>query len=489
MAKAREYTETEKLLLAKLKAKLGLKLSNQKTINNYAAKYVYMANKIVRKLYGDDAQVKPSFKYLQKERYYKLIPEILRTDTTIQGVHSRSGYISIMFSIAKNFGYTAAYDWLFKESKPFQKAKNELMHDEEQMSPSLEANWVDFKSLVTRMKTELMPAFNQLYAKLKESDGKVANQSQRRILNRAALAVMNLVEPNIRSVLSCVRVVTDEPTADEIGHGKPNLLYIPPVGECVVYVNTDKVSDRVGADQWKMHHQSSEFVRKSLDIYPRLYLFSKNIYGNECMTPGQYLKQLGETFTFGSKVAGELVIRHATATQLWIDYPSPSMKLRKDLARKMRHTAAVSDQVYRKVLNKDQQVKVQMALLEEEGKLPEADSITDTPPEPMQKKAKTHKRSHSIADSVESVNQKEEETCIKLPSDTKAAQRQRKYYNKNKAAESKRASDWFAKNKERAYRMQLVAKFNRKAAVPRPDTMDKHRIVCRGGTYMLAENA
>lgn len=308
--------------------------------------YGQNAAALYRLLFDKEPGSKSQVTFLSKPSNYKRIPELLRKDEAQSSAHSKYNVINMASALAGHLGYTAANKFLKGAVGEFKPARD-LLLTQEQEGETLKDNGVPYSMLLDRVKTELIPKFTRLVASHRTID----QVYQRRIVIRALIGVLNVIEPNCRSAFAVCKIVHQEPPAALVGDGKTNLIYVPPKGPCEFFCNTDKVSgpNRLGPDHWELGESASKIVRQSLEIYPRTWLFTKSLTDDEPMTKWTYLHEIGQTFTYGDRIVANNVLRHAIVNHFYEKYSSPSIATKKWLARRMRHTAATQEAVYRKV--------------------------------------------------------------------------------------------------------------------------------------------
>lgn len=303
--------------------------------------YAVNALKVYRLLHGKDP-ASPSTTFLNKPALYKRLPELVQGSTELSSAHSKYNVVNMAAALCHHLGYSKANVYLKSQVQQFKEQRDALM-TQENSGEMLKANSVPYHLLLTRFKKELLPPFTKLKA--------VFTQEDRKIIIRALIGVMNVIEPNCRSALASCRVVHVEPKHTDMGNGKDNLMFVTKKGHVIFCCNTDKVSGdgKLGPDRWVLGDAASKVIRQSLDLWPRKYLFASDAAGDVPMSKWCYNHWIGECFTFEDRVASTNILRHSIVDFYYTKYHSPSILTKQWLARRMRHSIFTAEGTYRKV--------------------------------------------------------------------------------------------------------------------------------------------
>lgn len=281
-------------------------------------------------------------------RLYKQVPTIARQYTSASTQYDA---VKIMYTIAKYLDRPVAHEWLYKQSLELRDKRDERAQDQTVVTKKHENDYVPFDTLVAKTE-QLVKAFAKRARELVQAKQTIKTAKDRKIHDHALIAWLNVVEPNIRSALADARIVTTKPTSRSQGEDQPNLVYVPPQGQCILVLNSDKVSvtkDSPRLDSWEWRSDTSDLMRLSIKAYPRTYLF-KAATSNKPMGSQAYNTMIMAAFqTSDGKRPSQQTIRHATVDHFYSSMCSPPLHLQRDLARRMRHSVEVQNEIYRKV--------------------------------------------------------------------------------------------------------------------------------------------
>lgn len=287
-------------------------------------------------------------KFIGLSANYTRIPELVRGAECFASPHSKYNVVNFGAALAMHMGYKAAHEYLKEATKEFKVDRDALLTQECE-GPVLAANYVPYSMLLDRVVNELLPPFLRFVAQR----GFAEHYGHHMIVMRALVGVLNVVEPNARSALHKVRIVHKQPTSDMIADGQTNIMLVPvPANEpCVLFVNSDKVSGKghLGPANWELGPAASRVVRQSFLVYPRTWLFTRNIHSDEPMSYWAYMHLISKTFTFGTRVVSANVLRHSLINEWYKKYKSPSIAQKKWLATRMRHDYHTQESCYRKI--------------------------------------------------------------------------------------------------------------------------------------------
>lgn len=313
-----------------------------------ATKISYVTNLLAlyRLLHGGRDPKSPSIAWFKNRKNIARLPGLVAEDPVCKSAHSAYTRINNGAAIAMHLGCASTHLAL-KNAAAKLRAPRDALLDQGDCGETLKANYVAFAQLVDRVKTELLPPFDSL------PDDFAETRADRVVILRALLGVLNVFEPQMRSVYGNCKVVTSDP--GDLYEDGPNVLEIREDGRCTVHVVNDKVSgpDGIGMDSWDLGQAASDVVTRAQEMWPRVWLFPRTPMVDLPQTSKPYLEAIGRLFTFGTRVATANVIRHATVDAFYDKYPSPSYAQKAYLARRMRHSVATQETVYRKCAEGD----------------------------------------------------------------------------------------------------------------------------------------
>jgi hypothetical protein len=324
-----------------------LKAANSEFTENTIKSYASSFSGIVKKLENYENPNDDPAVVFTTPAYYKQTPRIARTYGT---ANSRFNYIKGMYSAAKALGFDDAYKWLLNQSLAMKKERDETATDQTVQTKKQEEDYVPFADLAAQAKHKVL-AFIKLAESLTKAKKKLESSEDRMLHDNALVAWLNTAEPNIRGVLAKVEIVKIKPTTRTMQSN--NILYVPKKGQCIIYVNADKVSktkDSPAVDSWPWRNDTSDLIRMSLAVYDRKYLF-RMANADKPLTNEYYNRHvLAKAFEgVKGKNPSQQTIRHATVDELYRAFPSPPLELQRDLARRMRHSVEAQNELYRKV--------------------------------------------------------------------------------------------------------------------------------------------
>lgn len=361
-------------------------------------------------------------------------------------------------SIVSNFNHLAVVSYWFnleKQAKHYQEMEQKYSkiqkaeYAKQQPTTVQKTNWIPLDRLKQRYEEHWLPMFTAM------EDKRTLDEADRRILQLVLAAHINIMEPPCRSVYAAVRVTPRLPKIGDIGHGKPNLLYIPSRGnQATLYVNTDKVSNtdpehggkpgNLGADHWKLRADTTELIKKTLKLWNRTYVMSERV-----MSLTDYGEIVRTALSFGGRVVGTRLIRNIHVSNFYETNSSPAMTKKLDLARKMRHSTETAEIVYRK-LKMDGEIIME-----------------------------------NSDDEVE-----EQTTCpgVLVMKQTTSARRQRRYYLAHADDIRERARERWREQGLHYRQQRSIALLQAGALKMRESTLEKLGIECQNGHWIATKN-
>jgi len=305
-------------------------------------------------------------------------------------------------------------------------------------------NWIPLDRLRQRLETHWLPKFTAL-----EDGTHPIDAAGKRVIQHTLTAHLNVIEPPMRSVYANVKITPRLPKATDIGHGKPNLLYLPIRGLAKVFVNTDKVSNKdtrpgnLGPANWQLRQDTTDLIRRSLKLWPRNYvIFDKT------QKPEAYNEVLRTALSFGGRVVGTRLIRSIYISDFYEKNSSPRMLDKIALGNKMRHSVETQELVYRK--------------LSMEGQLIEENSDDEEPAQ--------------------------ECPGVLVPSQNTSAKRQRRYYDAHKEEIRERARERWQTSGLHYRQQKTIAMLSAGVLRCRQATLDKLGIACQNGVWIATRS-
>lgn len=246
--------------------------------------------------------------------------------------------------VAKCCGEEAAYTQLSAELQKLFKERTERQKDQAK-SARQQANWCTMGD-VRKVAEPYINALQQM------TRGAVDTE----MIQLGLAAALNTWEPPMRDVYSSCRIVRTKPTEEQLGHGKPNLLYVPPGRSraCAwVYVNTDKVtkqeyrSGNLGPANWKLQSETSKLLKHSLNLWQREQVMFDSEHPQNCH---RYKALVLRALSPRDKSVGAQMVRTLYVTEHYNKFKhAPTYRQKEALANKMRHSPASQELIYRKV--------------------------------------------------------------------------------------------------------------------------------------------
>lgn len=225
----------------------------------------------------------------------------------------------------------------------FRVEKRTIEQRVDHINDDLKTNYVPLAQLEHKFDTVVKPAFDSLVA---SGNLNLENQHHRDIHDDALVFAMNMLEPPCRSVCSDCAIV-DSP-AQLRGN---NSIYIPTSGPALLHVaKDDHVREgKIPPKTYELRAETSQMLRQSLRIWPRLYLFcAKASAGDEPMSKPEYQATVKHAFRIGDRAPGVQTIRKIVVVNFWFRN-GMNLKATMWLADRMRHTLKTVLDTYFKI--------------------------------------------------------------------------------------------------------------------------------------------
>lgn len=459
-----DFRESVRSVLSKASSTKGGRLG-QTTIENYTSE-------AVRAWFWMYPNTKPkpwvfTMKWLNMdyENVYDYITKTYAGSTVTIG-----NKVSNLSAVALHFDLPDAYAF-FKAKSSESKVIREKDYKEGKVAKTVAKNFVRFEDLETRVKTELMPPFN----KLCKEGRTVATDAEFKIMSDALLGVMNVIAPNCRNVLHSARFAIKPPTQKMLDKGDRNYIHVDKHCNVWLYVCKDKVMKSMGPDYWQLEDDVAKVVIASMHLMPRRWLFPRGLKDDEMLESTTYTDRIRALFTFKSadgtvRRAGDRVIRHAQVSHFYKLKPSPSVKEKEWMSRRLRHTPETMEKIY---WTFNENMRHDLPILAELGEDDLPDEKCPPPPKPIPEEEQA-----TPASSPEATPEPASELGPSTPPQQEATKttKQQRYLSKpeNKAKHKQRVKEQYEKNKMVIGAKQLYAKWNAGLSKPTQKALDKY---------------
>lgn len=242
-----------------------------------------------------------------------------------KNLNTLKNHVNTLGQVLKKLGKEDLYKIYSKEATELNKASVEQQEDQT-ISRDRKDNFVCFNDLVKR---------REEYRELFEENP----QNNKLNTNYLILALYTL-QPPIRMEYKDMQIVDEEPPRDD-----RNYLY-DNNGKYTVVINKDKVSGKYGQARFTLPNELNKIIRESLKQYPREFVLSTLRDGDYPLGKQGFERLLKEMFQ--PKSVSIDLLRSAYITHFYRD-PKVSLKQKKELASKMRHSVSIAEQAYKKI--------------------------------------------------------------------------------------------------------------------------------------------
>ena len=263
-----------------------------------------------------------NYKWIAKN--HKKIYEYITTH--YENKNTLKGHISVLSGILREL------DTLPGIQKKYSKIATDLNLElqteskKQELLPQRKQNFVFFQDVVKRRED---------FRKLFEHD-KTNNKNN---LSWVLLSLYTM-QPPIRMEYKNMKVVTALPknTKQNFLLNKNNKYY--------VVIRDDKVVKSHGPDQFELSDELNEVINESLQAFPRKYILSTQRNGDYPINKQGFESLLKQCFS-PQKVSVD-ILRSSYITNAYSD-PRMTLKMKDELARKMRHSATIAQREYQKI--------------------------------------------------------------------------------------------------------------------------------------------
>lgn len=216
----------------------------------------------------------------------------------------------------------------------------------------------------------------------------------------------------------------------------------------VVLLNNDKVSKTFLHGKGELildNKELNNIIDASLKAFPRTYILSTQRDGDKPAGYQGFRSLLNQIFEDEGKVVGVDILRSSYISDFYSR--QPTVKQRKELARKMRHSWQVAEETYNKVIRKDKlEEEIEEAIEEED----------EDSPKPVVKKVV-----------------KKNETNFDLKAWTREYRKSPEVQEKLRASRQK----YYEKNKEKVLRSKIITNLNSgNVDKPSKESIDKYNL-------------
>jgi hypothetical protein len=429
MGRGSSYTSREQELIDLILSKKSDKVSDVNAMN-----HARFAVTLQRKMKLPKAR---NVRFLKSK--YKEIVSFIQNTYKRGALPTNFNHLSVICFWFGLEGESKKYQELQKKYEELKKAE----YAKQQPTDVQRDNWIGLERLRQRLESHWMKKFSEM-----EQDNSGFNSASKRIIQYTLTAHLNVIEPPMRSVYTNVKITPRLPKAVDVGHGKPNLLYLPARGLARIFVNTDKVSNKesrqgnLGPANWNLRQDTTELIKRSLKLWKRNYVMFDKIAKSE-----DYNELIKTSLSFGGRIIGSRLIRSIFISDFYEKNASPTMLDKIALGNKMRHSVDTQELVYRKL-------KMSGDVIEE--------------------------------------NSDDDDTEVECPGilvnkQTSSAKRQRRYYEAHKEEIRDRARKQWEQTGLHYRQQRMIALLTAGIQKCRESTLEKLGIKCENGTWIIVK--
>ena len=264
-----------------------------------------------------------NYKWIAKN--HKKIYEYITANYTNK--NTRKGHISVLAGILK------ALSMQKRAMNKYSKISTELCNERQDESMSQELlprridNYVSLEDVIKR---------REYYKNLFERDKHNAKNN----LSWVLLSLYTM-QPPLRQDYKDMQIVDVLPK-----NKKENYLWRKGI-EYYIVIRKDKVVKSHGAAQFELSDQLNNVINESLEAFPRKYILSTQRDGSKPIQKKGFESLLRQCFP--GKHVNVDILRSAYVTYFYND-PRINLKMKHELANKMRQSASVAEREYRKLM-------------------------------------------------------------------------------------------------------------------------------------------
>ena len=236
------------------------------------------------------------------------------------------GHLSVLAGILK------ALDTQPRAQKRYSKMATELCLElqneskNQELSPQRKDNFVSLEDIIKR-REQFKYAFEQ-------------DRTNNKYNLSWVLLSLYTMQPPMRMEYKNMEIVNVLPR-----NKKQNYL-LNKNGKYYVVIRDDKVIKSYGSDQFELSNELNNVIHESLQAFPRKYIISTQRNGDLPANKQGFESLLRSCFSPQHVTVD--ILRSAYVTHLYSD-PRMTLKMKEELAKKMRHSASIAQREYQKI--------------------------------------------------------------------------------------------------------------------------------------------
>jgi hypothetical protein len=354
MPRGPPYTSNEKDLIKSMATVMRAPERTDGSCNTYAKQIVAVMRTMPETIHARrDAHIATPRSLSWINTHRKKLVEYMRS--TI-GKNTFIVRLSALAALAKSLKMDAAYQYYSDLSTRHGKERDEASLDQG-TSEKQDRNWEGLERVQEHFKNGALQRFYDL-CEAREAlierrhelgrNTPPLKRGQQLIVTRAVCGWFACMMPPSRMAFATMRVTNKPLRQSDLKHGNDNYIYLPTNTNknAVFYINSDKVSQHMGPDHWELDADTTKFVRKTLEVWPREKLV--DIKSGEKHIHTSRLN-IAKALSPPGKSIGMQMIRAIYITHAYADAAIVPLKEKVELARKMRHSPEIAERVYLKI--------------------------------------------------------------------------------------------------------------------------------------------
>jgi hypothetical protein len=247
--------------------------------------------------------------------------------------NTRKGHYSVLGTVMKDYlgSQEDNYQPYIDKSKRLQK-KYEDNQENQKLTKKQVKNYVEWDDIINKRK-ELKEEFE------KDVD------NRKTMFKYLFISLQTYIPPLRRQEYLNMKIVNKIPTNKD-----NNYLYYDSLdNKYTVIINKDKVSKKMGSATLPIDSTTlTKLIKRTLTIFPRKYLISGLSDGDKPINKDVFTELLNEMFKKEKKKVAIGNYRSAYITKAWSN-PKFSLKQKKELAKRMRHSIGIAELAYKKI--------------------------------------------------------------------------------------------------------------------------------------------